>query len=69
MDAAATRFDASRWVGRTTRTRIRAVRVQAPAFADAPITCGGVPAGEGQAKLWVRGADGHEHVVGEVDFD
>ena len=44
-------------------------RALSPAFADAPITCGGVPAGEGRAKLWVRGANGREHVAGEVVFD
>jgi 3-methylfumaryl-CoA hydratase len=46
-----------------------AFRALSPAFADAPITCGGVAASEGRAKLWVRGADGREHVGGEVVFD
>jgi 3-methylfumaryl-CoA hydratase len=45
-----------------------AFRALSPAFADAPITCGGGLAGEGRAKLWVRGADGREHVAGEVVF-
>jgi 3-methylfumaryl-CoA hydratase len=53
------------------RARVRrfAFRALAPAFADAPITCGGVAEGDGRAKLWVRGADGREHVAGEVSFD
>lgn len=51
------------------RVRRFAFRALAPDFADAPITCGGVPAGAGRATLWVRGAEGREHVVGEVDFD
>jgi 3-methylfumaryl-CoA hydratase len=51
------------------RVRRFVFRALSPAFADAPITCGGVPAGEGRATLWVRGANGREHVAGEVAFD
>jgi itaconyl-CoA hydratase/mesaconyl-C4 CoA hydratase len=53
------------------RARVRrfAFRALSPAFADAPIACGGVAAAEGRAKLWVRAADGREHVAGEVEFD
>jgi 3-methylfumaryl-CoA hydratase len=51
------------------RVRRYAFRALSPAFADAPITCGGVPTGDGRAKLWVRGEDGREHVAGEVVFD
>jgi 3-methylfumaryl-CoA hydratase len=46
-----------------------AFRALSPAFAGAPLRCGGVPTGEGRAKLWVRGADGREHLAGEVEFD
>ncbi|MCX7230080.1 MAG: acyl-CoA dehydrogenase [Burkholderiales bacterium] len=50
------------------RVRRYGFRALSPAFADAPITCGGVPTGDGRAKLWVRGADGREHVAGDVVF-
>jgi 3-methylfumaryl-CoA hydratase len=46
-----------------------AFRALSPAYADAPLHCGGVPAGDGRATLWVRGADGREHLSGEVEFD
>jgi 3-methylfumaryl-CoA hydratase len=53
------------------RARVRrfAFRALAPAFADAAIICGGVADGEGRARLWVRGADGREHVAGDVSYD
>lgn len=51
------------------RVRRFAFRALAPAFAGAPIRSGGVPDGDGRAKLWVRGADGREHLSGEVTFD
>jgi 3-methylfumaryl-CoA hydratase len=44
-------------------------RALSPAFAGSPLHCGGVPTGEGRARLWVRGADGREHLAGEVEFD
>jgi 3-methylfumaryl-CoA hydratase len=44
-------------------------RALSPAFSGAPLHCGGVPVGEGRAKVWVRGADGREHLSGEVEFD
>jgi hydroxyacyl-ACP dehydratase HTD2-like protein with hotdog domain len=44
-------------------------RALSPAFSGAPQHCGGVPVGEGRAKVWVRGADGREHLSGEVEFD
>jgi 3-methylfumaryl-CoA hydratase len=45
-----------------------AFRALSPAFAGSPLHCGGVPVGEGRAKVWVRGADGREHLAGEVGF-
>lgn len=45
-----------------------AFRALAPAFAGAPLHCGGVPTADGRATLWVRSADGREHLSGEVEF-
>lgn len=40
----------------------------APAFVGQTISSGGVDLAEGRSKVWVRGADGREHVTGEVSF-
>jgi 3-methylfumaryl-CoA hydratase len=40
-----------------------------PAFVGQAITCGGAHLGAGHSKVWVRGADGREHVTGDVHFD
>jgi hydroxyacyl-ACP dehydratase HTD2-like protein with hotdog domain len=44
-------------------------RALQPAFAGQAIACGGVPDGEGRSRLWVRDAQGREHVAGEVLHD
>ncbi len=46
-----------------------AFRALSPAFSGSTLRCGGVPVGDGRAKVWVRGADGREHLAGEVEFD
>ncbi len=53
------------------RARVRrfSFRALAPAFAGASIRSGGLPDGEGRAKLWVRAEDGGEHLSGEVSFE
>jgi len=53
------------------RARVRrfAFRALLPAFAGQPIHCGGVPDGDGRSRLWVRDAQGREHVAGEVVHD
>ena len=40
-----------------------------PAFVGHAITCGGANLSPGHSKVWVRGADGREHVTGDVHFD
>lgn len=53
------------------RARVRhfVFRATSPAYCDRPIDCGGAPEGPGRARLWVRSADGAEHLRGEVEFD
>jgi 3-methylfumaryl-CoA hydratase len=62
-------LDAFRDAHPDANVRRYAFRALAPAFAGAPLHCGGVPSAEGRAKLWVRSADGREHLAGEVEFD
>ena len=62
-------LDAFRDAHPTASVRRYVFRALSPAFAGSPLHCGGVPAGDGRAKVWVRGADGREHLSGEVEFD
>ena len=39
-----------------------------PAFVGETIRCGGIDTGEQTSKVWVRSADGREHVSGEVSW-
>jgi len=43
-----------------------AFRALAPAFAGAPLHLGGTRLADGTSRLWVRAADGTEHVAGEA---
>jgi 3-methylfumaryl-CoA hydratase len=62
-------LDACRDANPAARVRRFRFRALSPAFCGRPIRCGGAPSGERAARLWVRGADGTEHLSGEVDFD
>jgi hydroxyacyl-ACP dehydratase HTD2-like protein with hotdog domain len=44
-------------------------RNQQPAFVDNEVSCGGVEIEPGKSRVWVRHADGSEHVAGEVSYD
>jgi hydroxyacyl-ACP dehydratase HTD2-like protein with hotdog domain len=44
-------------------------RALQPAFVGNRLSIGGEPAGPGQARVWVRGADGATHLSGEVRFE
>jgi 3-methylfumaryl-CoA hydratase len=44
-------------------------RNQQPAFVDNDVSCGGVEIGPGKSRVWVRHADGSEHVAGEVSYE
>jgi hydroxyacyl-ACP dehydratase HTD2-like protein with hotdog domain len=51
------------------RVRRFSFRALAPAFAGAPIRCGGRSCGPGRAQVWVRDAAGGDHLAGAVEFD
>lgn len=51
------------------RVRRFEFRALAPAFAGAPLHCGGTAEGPGRARLWVRDPAGREHLSGSVSFD
>jgi hydroxyacyl-ACP dehydratase HTD2-like protein with hotdog domain len=44
-------------------------RNQQPAFVDNEVSCGGIEIGPGKSRVWVRHADGSEHVAGEVSYE